>query len=238
MRQVPHETFLLIGDGRLANHLGNYLNLLKLPFVQWCRKQPISDLDQLQSGVSHILLAIKDDAIEKFVESHPELLKKTVVHFSGSLVSDRVYGAHPLMTFGKTLYDLPTYERIPFIFEKDRKSFAELLPGFKNPSFSICRELKPLYHALCVMGGNFTTILWQKLFEEFEATLGLPSSVALPYLEQIAKNLKDNPKVSLTGPLARRDLVTIETNLRALSEDPFKKIYESFVEVKLKENAI
>jgi len=90
---------------------------------------------------------------------------------------------------------------------------------------------RPYYHALCVMAGNFSTILWRKLFEEFETRLNLPPSAAHPYLAQVAGNLMRDPSRALTGPLARGDAQAVAANLGALEGDPFHAVYSAFVKV-------
>ncbi|EKD71772.1 MAG: hypothetical protein ACD_46C00103G0013, partial [uncultured bacterium] len=122
-----------------------------------------------------------------------------------------------------------TYQSIPFILDHDAPSFSELLPGLPNSHVRLHKSLKAKYHALCVMSGNFSCLLWQKLFSDFEKELKLPREVAYPYLQQQMHNLIDNPTQALTGPLIRGDTKTIEKNLSALEGDPFKQVYESFI---------
>lgn len=224
MRQVPADPhFLLVGDGRLARHLAHYLTLLGLPFDQWSRRQgPPSALRDYADRASHVLLAISDSALAAFVEDHPDL--HNCFHFSGALTIAGATSVHPLMTFSHELYPLDVYKSIPFICE------AESLPGFPNRSFALDPAMKPLYHALCVMSGNFTVLLWEKAFASF-ASLGLPREVLLPYLAQVATNLiTAAPGESvLTGPLARGDSTTIDKNLAALGGDPYADVYRAFV---------
>src|SRR5579872_4812260 len=104
MRQVPR--YLIIGNGKVASHLQYYFTLLQIPFYTWSRKQSFSELYSLADKSSHILLLIKDDAIEKFIEQELRHVSATLIHFSGSLVSQYAYGAHPLMTFNNTIYTL------------------------------------------------------------------------------------------------------------------------------------
>ena len=68
MRQVPdNPTYLLIGGGRLARHLGFYLKTLGVSFIQWKRHdQSVSELTQLLKKQNTILLCIKDDQLEHF----------------------------------------------------------------------------------------------------------------------------------------------------------------------------
>lgn len=138
------------------------------------------------------------------------------------------------MTFADELYDLPTYESTPFVLESESPlSFQDLLPGLLNPSYRISRVQKSRYHALCVMSGNFTTMLWEHAFQEFSEKFGLPKEVLLPYLHQTASNLAESsPGQSvLTGPLARGDSETIARHLDALGVDSYRSVYEAFVRV-------
>lgn len=232
MRQVPaFSSFLIIGNGRLARHLRTYLDFLHLPFVTWNRSEPESALTSAVCRASHILLAISDSALDDFFDSHPGIHAKTCVHFSGTHVSAKIPGAHPLMTFSERLYDFERYARIPFILEKEGPEFHELLPGFKNPNFKIDRAQKPLYHALCVLSGNFTVLLWEKAFADFALRLDLPKEALLPYLSATTENLVLSPEGTsvLTGPLARNDRATIARHLKTLEKDPFGDVYRSFV---------
>lgn len=223
--------FLLIGDGRVSGHLGRYFRLLGFKVQSWSRKQDSGNLAKMAGASSHILCLISDPAIEPFLRSNGFLFsKKTVLHASGSLVTPLAISAHPLMTFvDATPYELETYRSIPFIVEKGGPKFSELLPGLPNPSFEIDPALKPLYHAYCVMSGNFTVLLWQKTIAEFESRLGMPREALFPYLQQVSRNLQSNAATALSGPLAREDHKTIETHLRELDGDPFAQVYRAFV---------
>jgi len=159
-------SYLIIGDGRVARHFGHYLSFLGITFQQWSRSQSNSTaLASVAKKSTHVLLLISDTAIESLITDHPSLSDQCCVHFSGALVTDLAYGAHPLMTFGPEFYALEDYQQIPWIIEKEAPPFSELLPGLPNPSFSIEKDKKDYYHALCVMSNNFTTLLWQKFFQ-------------------------------------------------------------------------
>lgn len=237
MGQVPSKfPYGIVGDGRVARHFAHYLNLKKIQYKQWSRNaqrasgkcEPFAVLSECET----ILVLISDSAITPWIDAArlEGLAPRRFVHFSGALVTDRAAGFHPLTSFNRNFYDLAEYERIPFICEKGNSVFAEVFPKLSNPSFEIPAESKALYHALCVMSGNFTVLLWQKLFEDLEKKLGIPSSAAIPYLERIAANLKADPRGALTGPLARGDEQTIRKNLDSLVGDRYQKIYQSFVE--------
>ncbi|RYZ63975.1 MAG: DUF2520 domain-containing protein [Proteobacteria bacterium] len=176
------------------------------------------------------MLAVSDSAITSILERFPFLNEKTCVHFSGSLVTPLAASAHPLMTFAEQTYTHERYLEVPFVLERGRGKFEDLLPGLRNPSFEIEAEKKVRYHALCVMSGNFTTLLWEKTFAEF-AKLGLPKEVLAPYLGQITENLETAPQGAsvLTGPFVRGDRKTIETHLKELGSDAYADVYRSFL---------
>lgn len=227
MRQVPQ--YLLIGNGRVARHFQHFFSLLKLPFYAWHRNEASSQLQEYLASSSHILLLISDEAIENFITANLRNSSALFIHFSGCLVSNQAYGAHPLMSFSDHLYDLATYQSIPFILDQDAPEFSCLLPGLMNPAVRLPKTLKPKYHALCVLSGNFSCMLWQKLFSTFAAEFNFDPALAFPYLMQLSKNLRYDYKQALTGPLIRQDMQTIEKNLAALHLDPFQDIYKSFI---------
>lgn len=230
MRQVPN--YLIIGNGRAARHFCHYLGLLQIPFQNWSRDNNTQDeLVDFVKDASHILLLISDGAIEDFINNNPYLLNvKYLIHCSGSLTLENCFAAHTPITFGPDLYDKENYLAMAFILEEGAPDFSVLLPGLPNKNFKIPKKMKPLYHALCVIGGNFTCLLWQKFFSELETKFKLPKEIVYPYMDQVIENLKSSSANSLTGPLARGDKKTIEANLKSLAGDPYQKIYQAFVE--------
>jgi predicted short-subunit dehydrogenase-like oxidoreductase (DUF2520 family) len=227
MRQVPR--YLLIGNGRVARHFQHYFSLLGLSFTAWHRSQPDTALTQQLHDATHVLILISDQQIETFIEQRLNHNQAMLIHFSGSLISQTAYGAHPLMTFSQALYSLEHYQKIPFVIDHDAPAFDRLLPGLPNVHVRLEKSLKEKYHALCVLSGNFSCLLWQKLLVSFEEEFHFPREMAHLYLQQQTNNVISNPKTALTGPLVRNDVTTIQKNLAALKGDPFEKVYESFV---------
>lgn len=230
--------FLIVGNGRLARHLCFYFDHLSLNYTQWYR-----DKDKTQSNFSdyakqadRILLAISDKSIEPFILSHPDIPKHKWLHLSGALSIPGIYSAHPLWSFGEKLNPVSWYRDLFFIIEQSSENnisdnkLSDLLPGLPNASATLSSKDKPYYHSLCVLSNNFSTILFQKLFSGLEQDLGIPKEAAYVYLQQTIFNLKhtDNP---LTGPLARKDNLTIQKNIEALQnrQDKFSDIYQAFV---------
>ncbi len=225
MRQVPYP--LIVGNGKMATHFCHYLSLLEIEYCQWSRKSnsPIS-LQTLFEQSTITILLISDDSLTPFIESHLFIKTKPIIHFSGALSIEGTEGAHPLMSFHNELYDLETYNTIPFILELGQENSLAFIP---NAFFMIPPELKMYYHMLCVLSGNFTCILWQKYFHEMESRFHLPKSVSEPYLKQIMHNIIQAPTTALTGPLVRNDINTINSHLMALKNDEFHLIYQAFV---------
>lgn len=238
MRQVP--TYLIIGNGRVARHFQHYFALLQIPFHTWHRQESLATLYELSAQATHILLLISDGAIDAFAQEHLKDNQSILIHFSGSLVSEHVYGAHPLMSFNTGMYALAQYQAIPFILDHDAPDFASLLPGVMNQHVRLHTSLKAKYHALCVLSGNFSCLLWQKLFSSMENEFNIPHEIANAYLLQQTQNLLHDAKSALTGPLVRNDLATIEKNIASLEQDPFQEIYQSFVSCyqKIKEETL
>jgi predicted short-subunit dehydrogenase-like oxidoreductase (DUF2520 family) len=139
-----------------------------------------------------------------------------------------VAGAHPLMTFADQLYDLETYQSMPFMVEPGH-DFGEMFPTLSNPHFAINVEDKAHYHALCVMAGNFSQVMWKGISDRFEQQLNLPAESLHPYLKQVAGNFVQAPASALTGPLVRNDQQTIERNIQSLDGDPLQDLYRAFV---------
>jgi predicted short-subunit dehydrogenase-like oxidoreductase (DUF2520 family) len=210
----------IIGSGRAARHFKHYLDLLGI--------HPSSNED-----CDVLLILISDSAIESYIRDLPQNLQnKRLIHFSGCLSTVLAQSFHPLISFGPELFTKEIYETIPFVVEKGKHSFRDIFPDLRNPHFEITSEMKPYYHALCVMAGNFTTLLWQKFFKEMKSKFNIPAQSALPFLTSIISALQTHPETALTGPFSRGDSKTIEQNILALNQhrDPFEQIYTAFKE--------
>jgi len=232
VRQVPEQSlpYGIVGQGRMARHWKHYLELKGIPSKSWDRD---SSFFEFTKSTRVILLLISDSAIESFIEQNKTALQgKKIVHFSGSMSLESASGLHPLMTFADHLYPLELYESIPFVCEEGMLDFTQAFPELPNPSFVIPSRMKPLYHSLCVTGGNFTTLLWQMVMDAWEKDLRLPSEILRPFLQQTVANVWQERESALTGPLARRDLPTIESNLKALGDSSLGCIYRTFLKSK------
>ncbi len=225
------QEYAIIGNGRLAKHLCHYFSLMKIEFSHWYLELESNLLKECLTNADIVLLAITDSAIESFAEENRKFLKdKIVIHFSGALVTDKAIGCHPLMTFSEELYDLELYSSILFCLDDSSTKFSTLFPDLPNPHIIIPNRLKPYYHALCVLANNFTCILWQKFYDEMITNFGAEPGNLDVFLKKTTSNILNDYKTCLTGPLVRNDLETIKKNITSLNLDPFKKVYQSFVD--------
>jgi predicted short-subunit dehydrogenase-like oxidoreductase (DUF2520 family) len=231
--------YAIVGGGRLARHFSQYFHLLEIPHACWARDhrspfntfKPVDAEQRLRETVARadrVLLLVSDSAIAVLLKQYPFLHEKQLIHCSGALSFPGVAGAHPLMTFADQLYDLETYRSMPFMVEPGH-DFGEMFPTLSNPHFAINVEDKAHYHALCVMAGNFSQVMWKGISERFEQQFNLPAESLHPYLKQVAGNFVQAPASALTGPLVRNDQQTIERNIQALDGDPLQDLYRAFV---------
>lgn len=220
--------FLIIGSGRVANHFAFYFEKLDLPFRLWNRKADDTlALAPLIEQSTHILLLITDGAIADFYKAHLKGRNKVAVHFSGALSLPGIFGAHPLMSFGPDLYPEEFYRQLHFVIS-GTNSLSEILPGLPNSFTALPESQRALYHSLCVLGGNFTAVLLQKMILEFQK-MGIPKQGSRLYIEQTVANIFADPEKALTGPIPRRDSETVQKNLNSLAADPYQKIYRAFL---------
>lgn len=240
-RQVP-ERYCLIGNGRLARHMAHYFDLLGISHTRWYRgiKPSLltrfkhrflnaqSTLSQAIEGCDHVLLLISDDAIEPFIEQHPELKSHSVIHCSGALQTPLAVSCHPLMTFGETLYELKTYKNIPFVCQQGL-DFPASFPQLPNPHHILSTENKASYHAYCVMAGNFPQMMWHALSKAM-TEMGLPEVVMHGFIKQAALNFTAQPDQALTGPFVRGDWQVIDKHLAALAGSEMGALYQAFTE--------
>jgi len=231
--------YAIVGGGRLARHFSEYFRLLGAPYTNWARDHRSllntfthtdkeTRLRETVRSADRVLLLVSDDAIAALLKQYPFLHEKQLIHCSGTSSFPGIAGAHPLMTFADSLYDFDTYQSVPFVCETGQ-DFSELFPAFPNPHFAISVEDKARYHAMCVMAGNFSQVLWKGVSDRFEQQLELPAGTLHPYLSQVADNFIQAPESALTGPLSRNDQHTIERNIHSLEGDALQDLYRAFV---------
>ncbi|MDQ7772332.1 MAG: DUF2520 domain-containing protein [Elusimicrobiales bacterium] len=219
----------IAGDGRASIHLQAYFRLLKVPYKVWSRRRGLAP-ERVLGGCGAVFLLLKDAAIAPFLAAHPFLAGKRVMHFSGSLSVPGAVALHPLMPLAGRPLTLAEYRAIPFALEPG-VSLRRLVPEFANPVLRVRREDRPLYHALCVLGGNLPVLLWSKAAGELGRRFGVKPAQAARYFRAALDNFEAAPETALTGPIARRDRATVAAGVRALGADPYARVYSLFARI-------
>ncbi|HRK07907.1 MAG TPA: DUF2520 domain-containing protein [Pseudobdellovibrionaceae bacterium] len=223
------ETLLLIGRGRLAQALIRWPKSPQIEIRSWHRSLSLDELDRALDGASHVLLAIRDDALESFIAEHAARLQsKTLLHFAGSRGdfthhNVRCFVAHPLVSLSTPPPPAELLQHVRFSIS-GAKGLSELLPGFSNPSFILPDHERALYHALLSLGGNLGVWLWERMEREFTSQFQFAPheemrTHLMPYLESLfwALRTRAADASALTGPISREDLGTIARQSSALS---------------------
>lgn len=233
MRQVPQNSvqFLVVGNGKLAKHLMHYFSLAEIPFSHWYRqKHNTKQLQELSESADRILFAISDSSIEEFFQQHLSIFQdKVCIHFSGSISVPGVFCVHPLMSFSNELFSLETYQSISFnVFDKTYK-LSDLIPGIQNPSYNIDPSLKGKYHAHCASIGNLPQFIWSESAAFWE-NLGIPVEALEAFILQSFRNSMKQKDLGITGPISRKDKVSISKNIEDLGNSDISKLYSFFNE--------
>jgi len=219
----------IAGDGRASLHLQAYFRLLKIPYKVWSRRGGLAPADAL-AGCATVFLLIKDSAIAPFIAANPFLKGRKLIHFSGSLIVPGTYAMHPFRPLAARPLTLAEYRAMPFALEPG-VSLKRLVPEFGNPVFRVRRADKPLYHALCVLGGNLPVLLWGKAAGDLAKKFGVSPAQAARYFRASLENFAADPERALTGPIVRRDRATIAAGVRALGRDPYARVYSLFARI-------
>ena len=210
------------GSGRASLHLQAYFRLLKVPFKVWSRRSGLPP-ESVLGGCGTVFILLSDNAIKNFIGSNPFLKAKKLVHFSGCLHVPGAAAMHPFMPLSTRRLSLAEYRAIPFALEPG-VSLKALVPEFNNPVFRVPRERRALYHALCALGANLPVLLWSRALKGL-AGFGVPRGAVQRYLRASLENFAADPSRALTGPIGRGDRKTVFSDVKALGNDPYARVY-------------
>jgi hypothetical protein len=248
MRQVPTGSNLkffplLLGRGKLARHLHHYLHLIDFSHKHYDQdlRGAINtpdwtspELDRKLLACNAVWIMVADSAILEVLENVKARLSKlgadlttyTFIHSSAATEVEGCSTFHPLMTFGPELYEREQYAAIPFATFQGEGNLKFPLP---NSHFEIAKEKRAFYHACAVMMSNLPVLLWSKVSNEFEKQTDQNSQVFDLILKQTLINFLTLREKALTGPIARKDLTTIQKNLASIEGSPLYSIYKEFL---------
>lgn len=227
---------LIFGNGRVgasfaryAAHLGHEASVVTQTMIRHDRDLVAA----MVQSADLVAAAIPDDSLAGWRKNWDAELagKAPPIHFSGALMIAGMRGYHPLYSFPKAPLPPETMGRIVVAREEGAALFSSILPGARNPEFAVRAEDRPYYHALAVLSGNFAAHLWNLTAAGFSARFGFsPEKILGSYLEGVVERFREAPLGSMTGPVARRDCVTVKANLAALDRDPrLKQLYIDFL---------
>ncbi len=206
-----------------------------------------STLAQLPSA-DITLIATPDDVIEETanaLSNNPFLKKGSIIlHCSGSLssdilnsLSDKCYVAsvHPMKSFAKPELSITQYKGTYCAMEGDEPALQLLQFLFEaigSITFTIDKSKKSLYHAAGVFSSNYLITLAQQALACLQES-GIETEMAIQIITTLMRssisNLEEtlSPKLSLTGPIQRGDILTIRTHLNELHNKEIKNLYST-----------
>lgn len=203
------------------------------------------------AGVDVVVLAVPDDAIKPLATALRDGVKATqvVLHLSGvqgqealgPLVATRAAlgSLHPLQTIIAP-DQAPEHlrgawaavEGMPQAIE----TASQLARDVGLRPFPVAAKVKPVYHAGAVFASNYLVVV-AAVAQRLVRHAGLSDADAwaalLPLINGTVENLRqDGPMASLTGPVTRGDVDTINRHLSVLTIDD-AKLYQSLARAAL-----
>lgn len=195
----------------------------------------VPQLQQVVDRAELVFLTVPDDAIRDVADNLEWRTLQMAVHCSGAqpltvLRGPRHLGAqvgalHPLQTFSSVRAALDNMPGSTFAVEADEPLLG-ILKGIVGDLGGRWVELRAedrvLYHVSGVLASNYLVTLLAlaaDLWEEFGIERKEGLEALLPLVRGTLHNVEENGiPASLTGPIARGDVGTIEKHLRELAE--------------------
>ena len=204
--------------------------------VEYTRAKPFRSLSQAAATAECIIISTSDDAIasvcEKITKDGAVSPGKKVIHMSGAggldlLESARKSGAHvasihPIQSFADVTGAIENIPGTTFgiTAQEEIKNWSvRIVKDLGGVPFFVSEKDKPLYHAAACMASNYLVTLMNMVVEVYMA-LGLKHDEAMkafwPLVRGTIKNIENRGTVqSLTGPISRGDIGTVEKHLQA-----------------------
>ncbi|MCT4688173.1 Rossmann-like and DUF2520 domain-containing protein [Vallitalea sp.] len=198
------------------------------------------NITQLVDSSKYIMITTPDDLIEdvvlQLISINAKWDDKVVCHTSGthpstileplSKLGSTTLSLHPMLSFADINYALTMLPQTPLTLEGKGNltdDFRKILLNINLEIHNISSEQKSLYHAAaCIVSNYLVTVIDTGL--ETLNRIGLKQESSLELIESLVKgtinNIFEKGTVNaLTGPMARGDVHTIKTHIRALSRE-------------------
>ena len=127
-----------------------------------------------------------------------------------------------MVSFSTELFSRDFYNNLRWVTSHNI-NISEFLPVSQKKCLFLARTERELYHALCVLAGNIPHLIWNKVEQSF-LDLGIEQEDIYKYVKVSSENYLQHRAV--TGPIVRKDDLTINKNLQVLPAD-YKEIYKS-----------
>ncbi len=195
------------------------------------------DIGALPGRADVVLVTVTDTALSEVAATlaaqASDWSGRVVAHASGALTCNvlaplhdcgAITGSlHPIQSFPAAGLPPEALHAIGCGIEGD-DSFVECITPLVDTlgwrALRVPTDAKPLYHAACVVAGNFLTVLCDDASTLLGAATGSPHPLThlIPMMRQILCTLETTAPIdALTGPAARGDSATIDRHLQALS---------------------
>ena len=202
------------------------------------------NLNELVNNSDVIFITTPDSQIEQVYDELIQLniKDKIICHCSGSISSTifsnienygaYAYSIHPMLAISSKYNSYKDFQKAFITIEGNEKFkdyFLNLFKSLGNKVGVISSNNKVLYHAACVTVSNLVLALINKGVNFLE-TCDFTSEDALdalfPLIENNLENIKSRGVIdSLTGPVERGDLYTVEKHCEVLNDDD-KELYK------------
>lgn len=214
----------------------NLTRLKKIKSLCKCKEIFVSLNSDVVKNSDVFIICLKDDDIKKYIKKiyRYNFKGKILLHTSGLLTSDvfKILNAgiantgtfHPAQTFTKLSFrNYRLLSDIYFGIEggKNATDFIKLVvKKLKSDYVLIPKRKKALYHISCVVSSNFLIANFY-LLKQFSKSLNIKESKFLEILRPLFYNTAGNIHHegvldSLTGPVSRGDINTINSHLNLL----------------------
>ena len=207
--------------------------------------QRFDSVEELAGESDALFLTVPDGEIRRVWETLPKtaVKGKIICHCSGALPSVEAfpgiqeagaygYSVHPLFAVSDPYRAYRELTDVFFCIEGDEARLAEvkaLLERCGNPCQVIRAEDKVLYHAAAAVASNHVVALVEQSLQMLErcgftreSALGALRPILLGNMAHLAQA---GPVDSLTGPVERGDVGTVEKHLKALDSEEERQLY-------------
>lgn len=236
--------FLIIGYGKVGSHLQSALrNSYTRPAVEIIRNHS-SKISKTSIEKSDIIFICTQDnriksAVKKILSLKPNLEGKIVAHTSGALSSDEliplkshkasIASFHPVQTFESTAKrNENRFKDIYIAIEGEpfaKKTLSVIAKKINAVPFYIDKNFKVLHHICCVISSGYLAAHLSFIQDIYRQKIGFKKpnffGIYMPLIYQTLSNIKAKGiEKSLTGPIFRADLETIQSHIKELKKLP------------------